>query len=218
MQYNWLPEHEDLMKEQVWECKKDLSIYGILSDFELEQFKDHLPPASSSGTHLEFGAGLGRGAVQIAKLLPNYYHILVDRDGRTENKGIFFPAEDEYYNDFNLTKSFMEVNGLEFGTKFTRCDSESNQTYATIEVIPNYFPPVDLITSRCSLGFHVPLERYLDRLISVSSPDVTMIFGMNRLCESGEAYKHLFKEVIYIEGKKDAALPFQNWLIFKGLK
>lgn len=216
MEYVWLPEHEDLMKEQVWECKKDLSVYGSLSDFELEQFKDHLPPASSSGTHLEFGAGLGRGAVQIAKLLPNYYHILVDRDGRTENKGIFFPAEDEYYNDFNLTISFMKANGFErHGTDFECYDSEAEGTWGAIA---KFNDPISLVTSRCSLGFHVPLDRYLDRLISVSSPDVTMIFGMNRLCEDGKDYEHLFKEVIYIKGEKKEPFPHQNWLIFKGLK
>lgn len=209
MEYVWLPEHEDLMKEQVWECKKDLSVYGSLSDFELEQFKDHLP--ASVEEHLEFGAGLGRGTVQIDNLYPEVHHTLVDRHGRTENKGIFFPAQDEYYNDFNLAQSFLEANRVD---NFSIFDSENEEDWKAIR----YYSAMDLITSRCSLGFHVPLDRYLDRLISVSSLNVTMIFGMNRLCEDGKDYEHLFKEVIYIKGEKKELFPHQNWLIFKGLK
>ncbi len=46
MKYKYNQEHLDLIHEQVWECKKDLSIYGRLSDFELEYFKEYLPPAN----------------------------------------------------------------------------------------------------------------------------------------------------------------------------
>jgi len=52
MDYLFDDEHLDLVKEQVWECKEDISIYGKLSDFELEQFKEFLP-----------SPGLGEGGV-----------------------------------------------------------------------------------------------------------------------------------------------------------
>jgi len=213
MEYKFNPEHIDLVKEQVWECKKDLSIYGFLSDFELDQFTDHLPapPEDRDLVHLEFGAGMGRGAIQIDRLYQGKVtSYLLDRNGRTENKGIFFPETDEYYCDFSMTQSFCELNGM---SNFTIFDSEEDDG-----LIWDILPEVDLITSRCSLGFHIPLERYLERLMGVASEDVTMIFGMNCLYKHTDKFDSLFKEVVFLEGKVHTALPFQSWLIFKGLK
>ena len=220
MEYKYNDEHIDLMKEQVWECKKDLSIYGELSDFELEQFKDYLPHQAPY-VHLEFGCGLGRGTIQLYnKYLScayRTYHILVDRNGRTENRGLFFPDEDEYYNNAELTLSFMDLNGLEPGDDFTFYDSEDPNTWTNIE---SHIGKVDLVTSRCSLGFHVPIDRYIDRLISVSNPEVTMIFGVNGQTPPTivDRFTHLFEEVTFVPGKVDSRFPLQHWLILKRLK
>ena len=206
MEYLFSDEHLDLCKEQVWEAKSDMKIYGLLSEFELEQFQEYLPRECKRS--FEFGAGMGRGSIQLHKIYGNdteYY--LADRQGRTSNKGVFFPQDDEFYNDFDLTRSFCELNGLkDFQVFDTELDDWSR------------LPKFDLITSRCSLGFHVKIDRYIDRLISIAAPEVTMIFGVNRIVsEESEDYLHRFKEWKLIPGKEDHRLPLQSWLILKGL-
>lgn len=62
------------------------------------------------------------------------------------------------------------------------------------------------------------MDRYIDRLISIAAPEVTMIFGVNRIVsEESEDYLHRFKEWKLIPGKEDHRLPLQSWLILKGL-
>lgn len=207
MEYKFNQEHLDLVREQVWECKDDLSVYGKLSELEYSQFGVHLPVSVQRS--FEIGAGMGRGSIQLAYIYPEAQFTLADRQGRTENKGIFHPEVDEYYNDFNLTKSFCKLNGLPGIQVF---DTELDD-WSTL-------PKFDLITSRCSIGFHVPLERYINKLISISTPDVTIIFGMNGnyIHEAKlDTWKELFREVYHIYPEPVERFPFQSWLIFKGI-
>lgn len=205
MDYLFDDEHLDLVKEQVWECKEDISIYGKLSDFELEQFGEFLPETAKRS--FEIGAGMGRGSIQLTSFFPEAKFTLADRQGRTENKGIFLPQEDEFYNDFEMTKSFCKLNGLVPERLF---DTEEDD-WSTL-------PKFDLITSRCAVGFHISLERYIERLISIATPDVTMIFGVNCLRRGTDGFEDKFKEVIFKEGKSQKEFPFQSWLVFQGLK
>lgn len=205
MDYLFDDEHLDLVKEQVWECKEDISIYGKLSDFEIEQFGEFLPEAVKRS--FEIGAGMGRGSIQLREFFPEAEFTLADRQGRTENKGIFLPQEDEFYNDFEMTKSFCKLNGLVPERLF---DTEEDD-WSTL-------PKFDLITSRCAVGFHISLERYIERLISIATPDVTMIFGVNCLRRGVDGFEDKFKEVIFKEGKTQKEFPFQSWLVFRGLK
>lgn len=205
MDYLFNDEHLDLVKEQVWECKDDISVYGKLAEYELECFKEHLPETVHMS--LEMGAGMGRGSIQLSKLYPDAWFVLADRQGRTKNDGIFFPETDEYYNDFKMTESFCLLNKL-----------RNFETFDTEEGDWNSLPLVDLITSRCAMGFHFPIDRYIDRLIEVSSPDVTMIFGVNCLFKDHERYEDRFKEVHFIGISPKEPFPHQSWLVLKGLK
>lgn len=202
MDYKMLPEHMDLVKEQVWECREDISIYGKLSSFELDYFHRFLPPAKAVHRVFEIGSGLGRGAIQLKNIYPNADFILADRQGRTENLGQFHPEKDEYYNDFELTRTFCSINGLnDIRTFDTELDDWSS------------IPMVDLISSRCAIGFHVPLERYLDRLLSISHPGTIMIFGTNMHFDYIGQFDDMFSRVQFLKQTENRPeFPVQHWL------
>jgi SAM-dependent methyltransferase len=163
--------HLPYMLEQVWEIEneegeKDFSLYSRLSLKEHQEIEEHVPAAPK--VVLDFGCGLGRASIYLNKAYnnPKILFILADREGYTDNSGHFNPEKDEYYNSFNLTRSFCKLNGLE---NFLLFDTEKDDW--------DKLPRVDFITSRCSLGMHIPIERYIDRLCKVSSEDAVFIFG-----------------------------------------
>jgi hypothetical protein len=195
------------MKEQVFEAKEDLSIYEQLSDFEHNQYKPFLPPAAK--VIMDLGSGLGRGAVKLSETYKESHFICADRTGKTQNAGILFQhgGGDEFYNDLSLTKEFCTLNGI-----------KSIEVFDTEKDDWSSLPQMDLIVSRCSFGFHLPIDKYLNKLIKASAPEVTMIFGVNGLYVHTDYYSQFFKEVNHIDGLVDDKFPYQKWLIFKGLK
>lgn len=212
--YKYREEHLRLIFEQVWEAREEfggsLQIYNELAPYEVSQIEEFLP--KDPKVIWEMGAGLGRGSIYL-----NHYYgskksrrwYLFDRDGISEkNTGAFNPKEDEYYNDPKLGASFCELNGL---TTFQYLDTEVEEDWK----VP--YPP-DLIFSFCSFGMHVSLERYIDRLIGASSPDVTMIFGTRHSGYNNKSFTDRFKEVIFLPSKGQAPFPIENWLILRGLK
>ena len=204
--YTWTDRHEPLMCEQQWEAKNDLTRYGDVAAFEFPQFAEHL---GTPKIVMDIGCGLGRGAVYLNYLLGGGVHfILADRHGRTGNSGAFNPVEDEYYNDLDLTADFCRLNGL---TGFRTFDTEKDDWAG--------LPRVDLILSLCSLGMHVPIERYLDRMISISKPETVMIFGVRELCYRAPPFADRFQETVYIPGLESGnRFPSESWLVLKGPK
>ena len=196
------------MKEQVFEAKEDLSIYEELTEFEHSQYEPFLPSAAS--TVMDLGSGLGRGAVRLHTRYKNASFICADRNGSSnENLGILYQhgGGNEFYNDLELTREFCQLNGIKNISVFdTEVDDWSS------------LPQLDLIVSRCSFGFHLPIDKYLDKLIAASSSDVTMIFGMNGLYVHTDHWSSTFREVYHVETPEDKRFPYQKWLIFKGLK
>lgn len=213
--YKFNLEHLELMESQIWEMKKEhggATVYDELAPYEVEQIKDYLPQAPDR--ILELGAGLGRGSIYLRHyfrenglVFPPIW-VLADRDGFSEeNTGAFNPKVDEYYNDFKLGRSFCQMNGLD---NFKFVDTETGDW--------SKWGKFDFIFSFCSFGMHVPLERYMDRLIGASLPDVTMIFGTRHAGYNGDSFKDKFKEVIYQQGAGRQPFPHENWLILRGVK
>jgi SAM-dependent methyltransferase len=211
-EYKFNSEHLSWIFEQVWEADEKydgtFKVYNDLGAYEYDQIKDYIP--SSISNVLECGAGLGRGSIYLNHLWQNtnIRWILADRDGKSaKNTGAFEPKEDEYYNNFELAKSFCRMNGM---TNFAMFDTEKDDW--------RQLPKFDLIFSFCSFGMHVPIERYIDRLLEVSEPNVTMIFGTRHRGYGPQSFKDKFNEVIYKESLKVLPFPVENWLILKGKK
>lgn len=191
------------MNEQIWEAKKDLNVYHNLAQIEFSNFYEHIRNPKDV---LEVGCGLGRGTVYLNELLKdqNVSYTLADRTGYTENTGAYNPPQDEYYNDLNLTKEFCELNGV-----------LNIETFDTERSDWNNLKKFDLIFSLCSFGMHVKIERYIERLLSVSKSNTTMIFGVRHKTYSEESFSDKFEEVLYIKDDRVENVTREHWLILK---
>lgn len=215
--YKFYVEHFKHSLEQVWEAdpkhEGDFSTYELLAPYEVSQIEEFLP--KKPGRIAELGAGLGRGSV----FINHYYNsvqkwaplfTLADRDGYSkENTGAFNPKEDEYYCDFEATKSFCNLNGIE-PSRLSMFDTEKDDWGA--------LPSFDFIFSFCSFGMHVDLHRYMDRILSVTKPGATLIFGTRHAGYNGASFADKFNEVIYKPSLQQAPFPIENWLILRGKK
>lgn len=76
--------------------------------------------------------------------------------------------EGEFYNSFNTSKIFCESNGL-FDVKMWDASSDSWMHNLT---------NIDLAYSFLAIGFHWPLEFYLDNIYPILSPKALVIFGI----------------------------------------
>jgi SAM-dependent methyltransferase len=201
--YKYNEDHVKYMKEQVWEAKEDLKIYDRLSVFEFTKIE---PYCGRPNTVLEVGCGMGRGSIFLNHLLQDdtVEYTMADRTGYTSNRGRYNPNQDEYYNDLALTKSFCELNGIKNCQTF---DTELSDWTA--------LPKFDLIFSLCSFGMHVSIKRYIDRLLSVSKPTTTMIFGTRHPSYNQDSFKDKFKKVLYEQVPTQSPFPRENWLILQ---
>lgn len=191
------------MNEQIWEAKNDLTVYHNLASIEFSNFYQHI---GNPKDVLEVGCGLGRGTVYLNEILKdqNVSYTLADRTGYTENTGKFNPAQDEFYNDLNLTKEFCELNGVTNPETFdTELDDWSK------------LKKFDLIFSLCSFGMHVQIERYIERLLSVSKPNTIMIFGVRHKTYTEQSFSDKFEEVTYIKDDRAENVTREHWLILK---
>ncbi len=211
-EYKFEDKHEALIRNQVWESDPKyggtFKVYNDLAPYEVSQIKEYLPLVTNSV--LELGSGLGRGSIYFNHLFqkPNMRWVLADRDGFSkENTGAFNPKEDEYYNDFELTKSFCRLNGLE---KFEMFDTEKDNW--------SDLGTFDLIFSFCSFGMHVQISRYLDRIKSVCHDSTVLIFGTRHSSYGPQSFKENFKEVLFRPSEGKQPFPTENWLILKGPK
>lgn len=202
-QYKYNENHLKYMKEQIWEIQQGgEDVYSNLSFHEFQYIKDYI---GNPKIILDMASGLGRTSIFLNHLLNDrsIQFILADRTGWTHNSGAYNPNKDEYYNDLELAKDFCQLNGIENVQSF---DTEIDDW--------NSLPQVDLVISTCGLGMHVPIKRYIDRLLKVTKPEATLIFG-TRASYGPESFADLVKEVIYIPTEMVNPFPRENWLILK---
>ena len=194
------------MHEQIWEAKEDLDIYHNLAQIEFSNFYKFIGTPKNV---LEVGSGLGRGTIYLNHLLKDdtVSYTLADRTGYTKNTGAFNPKEDEYYNDLELTKEFCKLNDVKNVEVF---DTELNDW--------NGLKKFDLIFSLCSFGMHVKIERYMQRLLSVSKKSTTMIFGVRHGSYTCQSFANEFDDVLYFVDNSGKNLTRENWLILRNPK
>ena len=192
-----------LLHEQVWEVKDKLERYTELTVSDFAEILDLLPPAP--GIVMDFGTGIGRAAIYHNYINGHKSHyILADRDGDSKNNtGEYGPSEDQYYNDLALTGEFCKLNGI-----------KSFQTFDTEAGDWSKLPKVDFIMSHYSLGFHVSVDRYIDRLHSILAPGGTILLGVRHSYHLKD-YSKLFKTQMFRESPNKPPLPTQHWLLLK---
>jgi SAM-dependent methyltransferase len=208
-EYKYNDEMFKWMMEQQWEAREHgVEYYHKLSVFEFEQIEKFL---GNPKKVLEVGCGIGRSSVFVNHLLKDdsVEYVLADRHGfPKQNTGAFAPSEDEYYCDLDQTLAFAKLNGINNASTF---DTELSDW--------NSLKNVDLIFSTCSFGMHVPIERYIDRMIATCNSGATMIFGTRQPHYGPNSFANLFEEVIFQPGLN--GIPYfatENWLVLKNPK
>lgn len=185
----------------------DIGTYSKLSEFEHEQVKDFIPIQPK--VIMDLGCGLGRASVYLNWILHPHdvnndiHFILADS---CEKVGGWI--KDDYFRSLDLTASFCTLNGL---LNFGLFDVDKSDW--------NGISNIDYVMSRCGYGVHAPIESIMDRLLKITTGDVTMIFGTrNREVYSQNSFKDIFKEVYFIEESEQKPFPNQDWLILRGKK
>lgn len=192
---------------QVTNTPKDrLSFYTTLSESEYQVIKDYLTPYPKK--ILELGCGLGRMSIFLNKKHPSdskYYladaSIVTTIDPKKDRYG-WDPGT--WYNDLELTKQFCENNDL-----------------VNFEVIDLAVPSltslrdIDFVFSVLSVGFHYPIEQYLDELKLIMKPDGLLIFGVRKGMYDNSPILEKFKWFEFRETKDESK---EKFLILKGWK
>lgn len=206
--YRFSNDHLYYMKEQVFEAREDLTVYSRLSRYEHEQIKSFLPARPRNV--MDLGCGLGRAGIYLNATLKEPAHfIMADTTGDTPNEGIWDAKEHVVYNNLSLTQSFCKMNGMEDFEIFDMFEDD----WVTL-------PKVDLIMSHCAVGVHFPIEGIMNKLLSISTQDVTMIFGLRtHKLYDGNSFSDFFEKVTFIETpmpEGDATgFPWQDWLVLQ---
>ena len=139
--------------------------YKIMCESEWNVIKNHIKNPQKV---LELGCGLGRMSIFINSMLKNNAHyILADSNGSWSGIKFGWNPVKKYYNDLNATSNFAVLNGLQ---NFSIFDLETNHLSDLSEI--------DLVISFLAVGFHFPIENYLEKLLDITTKNVTMIFGV----------------------------------------
>jgi len=75
---------------------------------------------------------------------------------------------DGFYNDLKLTEKFAKQNNL---TNLQIFDLQKENLLNLSEI--------DVVMSFGSIGYHFPIEPYIEELLKITKPDCIMIFGLS---------------------------------------
>lgn len=151
----------------------DLQCNGALFKYtelpELKTIKKELSAITPRNV-LEIGAGIGRASVYLMKYFgwknTNFY--LLDGDsGNKQVNGINYESRDSFYNSIAAAREFCLANEMH---NIYLLDAEM-ENWKTIGV------KYDLVYSFLALGFHWPMNIYLDFIHGMLDDDALLIFG-----------------------------------------
>jgi len=157
----------EVAKLQVSQLRKEPDFYDKLSGAEYNAFRCFIDKPNKI---LELGCGLGRMSVYLSKQFehePEF--ILADYDEISEKLRYGWNPGDIRYNKLEETRQFCIDNGLKRFELFNLAERD------IIEL-----KDIDLVISVMAVGFHYPIEQYMDKLIDITTDDVVMIFGIRR--------------------------------------
>ena len=143
---------------------------------------------------LDLGCGLGRNSVIFSKFVDGHY-ILADSNGDSSYPGWRGDVK-EYYNDLELTKTFVEANGL---TNYEIFDLEHRE----LEELED----IDFVFSFLAAGYHFPISQYINRLLDIATPNCLFAFSIRDSAYdfAVERLDRLFYNRCYLN------YPFPGW-------
>ena len=173
--------------------KKDLEeITENLFKKELDTIKDYLP--KNINNIMDIGCGLGIINIFLNQFYhnkPNFY--LLDKNRVDKKIKYGFDKNYESYNDLSETKNLLTKNSINSQSLFV-FDVEKK-----IEIKKK----IDLVISLKSMGYHYPLENYLDFLKTCCTQETTFIFDMSEGYFKESLIKDYFEEIKVIYKEKN---------------
>ena len=136
---------------------------------EIKIIKHHLVGLSPK-VALDVGAGIGRASVFFFKQFGwiNTRFILADGDSGKKQLHGMRTGKADFYNSLSATKSFCRANGM------LNFEVFNLEKYKWAEL--NYRP--DLVYSFKALGFHWPINSFLDDIHPKLEDNCLLIFGL----------------------------------------
>ena len=171
--------------------KKNLSeLTEHLFQQELETFKSYLP--KNINNILDIGCGLGVINIFLNRIYQNqldFFMLDKDKIDRTIKYG--FSENYESYNDLAETKNLLIKNGIK----------EEQIHLRNVDKRIEINSKIDLIISLKSMGYHYPLENYLNLLKEICTKDTEFIFDFTGGRYNTEVINKYFElsKVIYEE-------------------
>lgn len=150
-----------------------------------EAYADHemvdkiLSYCPSPLTILELGCGLGRGSVlmnQRLRYYPKFYLLDGDKNEKDQVCGLNHTSHTDFYNSLAATRIFCEANGL---NDFVILDAEKDWR--------RDLPKFDLVFSLLSIGFHWPINLYLDSVYPYLLDEAKLVFQIRRTSDKDPA-------------------------------
>ena len=151
---------------------------------ELTTFEDFMP--NNVENIVDIGCGLGILNIFINEKYqnqPNFY--LLDKNFIDTKIKYGFSENYESYNDLNETKNILQNNGLSKEQIYLKNVDE--------EIIINN--RIDLVISLKSMGYHYPIENYIELLRKTCNDKTVFIFDVVEEMYSLNKLKQTFKEV-----------------------
>lgn len=174
----------DIAKLQVSQLRKgDIDFYDKLSVCEYETFKHYIGKPKKI---LELGCGLGRMSVYLNKQLdydPKF--ILADFDDVSKKIKYGWNPGKSFYNKLNLTNKFCLMNGL---INFETFDLSKNDILKLKDI--------DLIISVMSVGFHYPIEQYMEKLLKICNGNIIFGIRKNNSMYNKESFSKYYETII----------------------
>ena len=133
---------------------------------EFDEIINYLPQKSQN--ILDIGSGLGIINIFLNNFYEDAYFTLIDKN-YVEKKVLYgFDERGQFYNDFNITFDFLKSNGIK----------EEHLDLVNVDSIKKINKKFDLVISLLSLGYHYPLQQYIEFLKKNSHKKTVFIFDL----------------------------------------
>jgi len=168
------------------QCNGNLSLY---TDFpEHKHLLKHLEGRKKPEIVVDIGSGIGRADVWLMKKFKwkKSTFILVDGDSGDRQYSEIRKNKGEYYNNWEITKKFCNENGMKY---IVLCDPEK---------VKGLRLKFDLVYSFLSMGYHWPLDFYLNDIADMCKKGCLLAFGIRGL----EKKNWIMKQISAIDRDK----------------
>ena len=172
---------------------------------EIDTFKDFLPKTCKN--IMDIGCGLG-----IINILLNKFYkdttsfYLLDKNRIDKKIKYGFSPNYESYNDLNETKRILLENNI----------NENNLFLFDVEKDIKIDSKIDLVISLKSMGYHYPIETYLQLLRKCCNQDTIFIFDLSEGYFNENSFKKYFENIKIIYEEK--SIHSLKRLLCNGLK